>query len=161
MSALSKRLRASIMPSTAVYSCRCGNNFEARTADRKRGWARFCSKSCKAIEQSSKQQKFPFYKQNGSKVEPAKISNTTKRMRSELEQCTGFMFLKRAAVGYVCWMCGKDTLHHSSDGPLELCLECDTPKKKKKNKNQRAAVVDWCEQPISDYTIVTMVDGRR
>lgn len=26
----------------------CGGGFEAKKADRKRGWARFCSKSCKA-----------------------------------------------------------------------------------------------------------------
>ncbi len=30
---------------------RCGEMFTARVADRKRGWARFCSKSCKAIKQ--------------------------------------------------------------------------------------------------------------
>lgn len=29
----------------------CGAEFSARPADRKRGWARFCSKSCKAREQ--------------------------------------------------------------------------------------------------------------
>lgn len=29
----------------------CGSAFEARVADRKRGWARFCSKSCKATHQ--------------------------------------------------------------------------------------------------------------
>lgn len=35
-----------------TYKCaRCGNPFIARVADRKRGWARFCSKSCKAIKQ--------------------------------------------------------------------------------------------------------------
>jgi hypothetical protein len=26
----------------------CGNPFYAKTADRKRGWGKFCSKSCKA-----------------------------------------------------------------------------------------------------------------
>lgn len=30
---------------------RCKQEFEARVADRKRGWARFCSKSCKAVNQ--------------------------------------------------------------------------------------------------------------
>lgn len=29
-------------------TCVCGNKFQARVADRKRGWGRFCSKSCKA-----------------------------------------------------------------------------------------------------------------
>lgn len=32
----------------------CKQNFEARAADRKRGWARFCSKSCKAIRQTQR-----------------------------------------------------------------------------------------------------------
>lgn len=29
----------------------CGTAFQAREADVKRGWAKFCSKSCKASEQ--------------------------------------------------------------------------------------------------------------
>ena len=28
--------------------CKCGKNFEARLADVKRGWGKYCSKSCKA-----------------------------------------------------------------------------------------------------------------
>lgn len=40
---------------TESYSCRrCGDPFIARVADRNRGWARFCSKSCKAKEQESR-----------------------------------------------------------------------------------------------------------
>lgn len=40
------------MASKATYKCKtCGAPFEARVADRKRGWARYCSKSCKAIKQ--------------------------------------------------------------------------------------------------------------
>ncbi len=30
----------------------CGKRFSVRAADRKRGWGRFCSKSCKAAHQS-------------------------------------------------------------------------------------------------------------
>lgn len=38
--------------STVSVKCKnCGTMFEARMADRKRGWARFCSKSCKAKKQ--------------------------------------------------------------------------------------------------------------
>ena len=33
---------------------RCRAKFQARSADVKRGWARFCSKSCKASEQESR-----------------------------------------------------------------------------------------------------------
>lgn len=32
---------------------RCGSEFQARKADVDRGWARFCSKSCKAKKQSA------------------------------------------------------------------------------------------------------------
>lgn len=38
----------------ATYTCAnsgCKKPFEARTADRARGWARFCSKQCKAVAQ--------------------------------------------------------------------------------------------------------------
>lgn len=38
-----------------VYKCKCcGDGFSAREADRKRGWALYCSKSCKAIAQTRK-----------------------------------------------------------------------------------------------------------
>lgn len=33
---------------------RCREEFVARVADRKRGWAVFCSKSCKAIAQEAR-----------------------------------------------------------------------------------------------------------
>lgn len=37
---------------TVKVKCqRCKQPFMARVADRKRGWGRFCSKSCKAIKQ--------------------------------------------------------------------------------------------------------------
>lgn len=40
---------------TATYKCKCcGDPFTARTADRARGWARYCSKSCKAKKQESR-----------------------------------------------------------------------------------------------------------
>lgn len=35
-----------------VKCLRCKEPFIARVADRKRGWAKFCSKSCKAIRQT-------------------------------------------------------------------------------------------------------------
>lgn len=41
--------------SKATYKCQsCGDPFLARTADRARGWARFCSKSCKATKQEQR-----------------------------------------------------------------------------------------------------------
>lgn len=43
------------MASTVEVNCAwCSGRFTARTADRKRGWARFCSKSCKAKEQEKR-----------------------------------------------------------------------------------------------------------
>ena len=40
---------------TATYKCKCcGDPFTARVADRKRGWAKFCSKSCKAKKQEAR-----------------------------------------------------------------------------------------------------------
>lgn len=43
------------MASTATYSCQCCRlPFVARTADRARGWARFCSKACKAKKQEAR-----------------------------------------------------------------------------------------------------------
>lgn len=41
------------------YKCQCCKEpFQARTADRKRGWARFCSKRCKAIRQTQQRGHF-------------------------------------------------------------------------------------------------------
>lgn len=43
------------MPATVTVKCeRCKQPFTARVADRKRGWGRFCSKSCKAIKQEQR-----------------------------------------------------------------------------------------------------------
>ena len=43
------------MPSMTNRKCKaCGDPFKARTADVKRGWARYCSKSCKAREQEGR-----------------------------------------------------------------------------------------------------------
>lgn len=44
-----------IRGATETYKCkRCKQPFTARVADRNRGWARFCSKSCKAIRQEQR-----------------------------------------------------------------------------------------------------------
>ncbi len=43
------------MATKSTYKCKCcKKDFEAREADRKRGWALFCSKRCKAIKQESR-----------------------------------------------------------------------------------------------------------
>jgi endogenous inhibitor of DNA gyrase (YacG/DUF329 family) len=41
--------------SMTTVNCKwCKNNFQARSADVKRGWGIFCSKQCKAMEQESR-----------------------------------------------------------------------------------------------------------
>ncbi|MCU1758751.1 hypothetical protein NTD84_03320 [Pseudomonas sp. 14P_8.1_Bac3] len=43
------------MVATVEVSCAwCKGTFSARIADRKRGWAKFCSKSCKAKKQEKR-----------------------------------------------------------------------------------------------------------
>lgn len=44
---------------TEIYKCVCcGEPFTARVADRARGWARYCSKSCKARRQEAQTGQF-------------------------------------------------------------------------------------------------------
>jgi endogenous inhibitor of DNA gyrase (YacG/DUF329 family) len=40
---------------------RCGDPFMARLADRKRGWGKFCSKSCKAVAQEQRTGQYRAY----------------------------------------------------------------------------------------------------
>jgi predicted SprT family Zn-dependent metalloprotease len=50
----------------ATYRCEnCRDPFTARTADRKRGWARFCSKSCKASKQEKRTGQYRRYLNGG------------------------------------------------------------------------------------------------
>ena len=43
------------MAEMVTVACKtCKQPFEARVADRKRGWGKFCSKSCKAIKQTQR-----------------------------------------------------------------------------------------------------------
>ncbi len=44
----------------------CGKRFQARSADVKRGWARFCSKRCKAVEQERRTHQFAQLVSNGA-----------------------------------------------------------------------------------------------
>lgn len=47
------------MASMTQRTCKtCKKPFQARTADVKRGWARYCSKSCKAIKQEQRTGQF-------------------------------------------------------------------------------------------------------
>ena len=59
---------------TCEVKCeRCKQPFTARVADRKRGWGRFCSKSCKAIKQTRDTGiSGPHYAAEGMKVKQMK-----------------------------------------------------------------------------------------
>jgi hypothetical protein len=46
-------------------TCACGTKFMARIADRKRGWGKFCSKSCKASVQESRTGQYRNYRNSG------------------------------------------------------------------------------------------------
>lgn len=51
---------------TVIVNCaRCKIEFAARVADRKRGWGRFCSKSCKAVKQEQRTGQYGNYRNSG------------------------------------------------------------------------------------------------
>lgn len=106
---------------TASYSCKwCKQPFTARTADHDRGWAKFCSKVCKANEQAKR----TGWAGPGSGSRP-KAQRITKYPRHDgmspmkhkaCDTCGG------AAIngvyrddGSIEWGC---TLHHSTDHPF-------------------------------------------
>ena len=46
-----------------TYICKnCSEPFQGRLADRRRGWAKFCSKSCKASKQEARTGQYKRYK---------------------------------------------------------------------------------------------------
>lgn len=57
--AVAELRRRAGQPSTVQRSCKaCHKTFTARSADVKRGWAQFCSKRCKAVEQEHRTGQF-------------------------------------------------------------------------------------------------------
>ena len=57
-----------------IFQCKqCGDDFSARVADRKRGWARFCSKSCKAKHQENRTGQYARHKERQREREDAHI----------------------------------------------------------------------------------------
>jgi endogenous inhibitor of DNA gyrase (YacG/DUF329 family) len=55
----------------------CGKEFEAKAADVKRGWAKFCSKSCKAIRQ---EQRTGAHRAHSQRQQDAEDPNVAKPM---------------------------------------------------------------------------------
>lgn len=58
------------MPKMVERKCQCCKTpFMARAADVKRGWGKFCSKSCKAVKQEARTGQYKAYLANGSDYE--------------------------------------------------------------------------------------------
>lgn len=69
----------------ATYTCqRCKLDFTARAADRARGWARFCSKSCKAIKQEGQTGQHRWYMSRGAYDEHPTFDNAHQFDNTEL-----------------------------------------------------------------------------
>lgn len=55
--------------------CRC--EFQARVADIKRGWGKFCSKSCKAVKQEQRTGQYKAYLQKDSNYRGSGVDKET------------------------------------------------------------------------------------
>lgn len=53
-SSTAKRPQRGAMVTKDCEHAKCGKPFTARRSDHKRGWARYCSKSCKALAQAAR-----------------------------------------------------------------------------------------------------------
>jgi hypothetical protein len=76
---------------TVEVKCACGTMFTARVADRKRGWAKSCSKSCAARRSNEKTGKFEKFLQGGKFAYYAKEYGGTPQFdrKGEYEGFTG------------------------------------------------------------------------
>ncbi len=62
-----------------TYYCEsCGNHFDARQTDRRRGWAKCCSKKCAAIrrEMVAYGTHKPWHERHGLKAKVARLQET-------------------------------------------------------------------------------------
>ena len=84
----------------------CKEEFEARVADRKRGWAKYCSKSCKAKDQEKITGQYRAYLNNQPINLPAKrISKFDKLETYASHNNDGtFVYIN----GFGCWDDHKD-----------------------------------------------------
>lgn len=58
-----------------VVKCkRCKSLFEARVADLKRGWGKYCSKSCKAVVQEANTGQYANHLYGGKRYKKVKVS---------------------------------------------------------------------------------------
>jgi hypothetical protein len=63
----------------------CKASFQARSADVKRGWGKFCSKSCKAVKQESGTGQMKHYLRTGSPLTRKPLSDDMLRQKNEIE----------------------------------------------------------------------------
>ena len=75
------------MASMTTQTCRCGKQFQARTADVKRGWGKFCSKSCKAKEQEKRTGQYWDYL-NGKTPAQKRARKARRRARNQTSSGT-------------------------------------------------------------------------
>ena len=74
------------MPSMTKVECHCGTVFEARTAVVNRGWGKFCSKSCKAHQQTRDTGiAGPHYKAAGKSVKQMRHGDYAKSKLKEMK----------------------------------------------------------------------------
>lgn len=83
------------MASMVDVKCKqCKNTFQARTADVKRGWGKFCSKKCKARKQEAKTGQYSNYIHGSRSKQYADeyggIPNFDRHGEYIGFQCTGF-----------------------------------------------------------------------
>lgn len=80
------------MPSMIDKTCPvCSAAFKARTADVKRGWGKFCSKSCKAKEQEKRTGQYKDYLEGNTPAQ--KRSRKVRRRVRKQETSGGFDLL--------------------------------------------------------------------
>lgn len=74
------------MPSMIDKTCPvCSTAFKARTADVKRGWGKFCSKSCKAKEQEKRTGQYKDYLEGNTPAQKrARKNKSRNRNRSNV-----------------------------------------------------------------------------
>lgn len=71
------------MATMVQRKCRCGKDFQARAADVKRGWGKFCSKSCKAVEQERRTGQYADYLSGNTATQKKARRSARKVKRSQ------------------------------------------------------------------------------
>lgn len=87
------------MATMVQRKCRCGKDFQARAADVKRGWGKFCSKSCKAVEQERHTRQYADYLSGNTATQKKERRSARKVKRAR----SGGVFDLSAALDRKVW----------------------------------------------------------